>query len=1634
VTKHERVWVRRVAAQRAPQLPDLAPHVDPAEPCLLMRRAPARLASAPEAERQSVLSAAFAVYLARVSDQGGDFDLAFHTALPAQLAAAYATAVPLHFEVALQADFAALCEQTRVELASVAKRQTYARDALLRYRALRGQTRPALRIGLRFAEADDAVLVEGTSLTLAVGASDYAWVYDRRALTSEACANLAARFEVLLDAALDDPSMAVGELPLLAADERALLLTSWQATQTAYASHACVHTLFEQQVARTPAARAVMFRGVSLSYHELNQRANHAAQRLRNAGVGPEVLVGICVERSLDMIVGLLAILKAGGAYVPLDPVYPRERLAMMLEDSQAPVLLTQRHLLDRLPAHAAQALCVDDPDAVDAPLDDPRSGVQPDNLAYVIFTSGSTGRPKGVMVRHRNVVNFFSGMDSVIGTEPGVWLAVTSISFDISVLELFWTLTRGFQLIIQEESDHASLADPQKQTARATRTPIDFGLFYFAADSGGTAHGDAYRLLLEGARFADTHDFSTVWTPERHFHAFGGLYPNPAVTTAALSTITRRVALRAGSVVLPLHNPLRVAEDWSVIDQLSGGRVGLSFASGWHVNDFAFMPDNYEKRREIMLESIDTVLKLWSGEKVSVKNGSGESIEVSVLPRPVQARPPIWIASAGSVDTFKLAGRLGFNVLTNMLGQDLADLKNKLAAYREARAAHGFEGAGQVTVMLHTFVCGDTEEARQRARKPFCDYLASSFDLVKVAPWMFPAFRQPSKDAAQDASFDPQAFTAEDMQALLDHAFDRYFDTAGLFGTPERALGMVEQLKSIGVNELACLIDFGVDPEIVLQSLPHLDRLRQLSNPQPAEAEPERERFSIADQLAARAITHLQCTPSMARMLLIDPAAISGMRGLKRLLLGGEALPGELVEQLLPALDGQLLNMYGPTETTIWSTTARVTSPSDITIGRPIANTLIRILDAQRRLVPVGSAGELCIGGAGVVRGYLGRPDLTAERFVSDPYAGAEILYRTGDLARYRRDGQLEFLGRLDHQVKVNGYRIELGEIESVLTRHPAIRQSVVMARNDDGSAQQLVAYLVSAGRDTPSDDRQRVNHWQSLWDETYKQGSAGPVPEPRFNIAGWNDSFTGEPIPSAQMREWLDATEHSILALAPKRVLEIGCGTGLVLYRVLPHVEHYAGVDLSPHALETIRRELTPSEAPRVSLLQQAAHALEGVAARAYDTVVINSVAQYFPDADYLVRVIRRACELVSDGGRIFLGDVRSLEQLRAFHTLVELHHAPSHLATAELDARVTRRLEQESELVLGEAFFHALTRDIPRLYGVDVRLKRGLAHNEMNCFRYDVVLHVGEEPASAAHGSAVTSDVNSLARVRELLANAPPLLVLSGLRNARLHAVLAAQRAIRDEAEMTAEQLRQRVSADAAAGVDPGLLFNVSADYRVEITWAASGDVGCFDAVLRHKQRGPTGRWRFAAPAHAGSALSYANQPKKLSDDVLITQLRSQLREFLPEYMVPAAFVMLEAFPLTPNGKIDRKALPAPQRQQRRAADAYLPPNTDLERTISEVWQQMLNVERVGRRDNIFDLGANSLLTVQVQSRLSARLERQVSLVSMFRFPTVESLAAHLGLDDQTNARIEQRTQERAERKKDAAARRRELRGAR
>jgi amino acid adenylation domain-containing protein len=454
-------------------------------------------------------------------------------------------------------------------------------------------------------------------------------------------------------------------------------------TEADYTRESTIAQLFEQQVARTPDAVAVVSAGRSLSYRELDQRSNQLARHLQRLGVRRETLVGIAVERSVEMMVGLLAILKAGGAYVPMDPSYPAQRIALMIEDSEAPVILATERTRSCLGKTSRHIVSIDgDADAIAGnDTHSVPSTATGQNLAYVIYTSGSTGKPKGVMIEQSNVINFFTGMDRAIGSDPGVWLAVTSISFDISVLELFWTLTRGFQVII---------------------------------------HGD------EGTQ-------------------------------------------------------------------------------------------------------------------------------------------------------------------------------------------------------------------------------------------------------------------------------------------------------------------------------------------------------TIPGEIRKYSVTHMQSTPSLARMIAVNPDGLASLGRLKKLFLGGEAMPPSLIRQLRQEFHGEMHNMYGPTETTIWSTTFQITrDPDRIPIGKPIANTQVYVLDSGLLPVAAGEAGDLYIGGDGVVRGYWQRPDLTVERFLGDPFRPGNRMYRTGDIARFLPDGNLEFLGRADFQVKLRGFRIEIGEIEAALENQAGVGQAAVVAREFKSRIQtqnedkRLVAYVV--------------------------------------------------------------------------------------------------------------------------------------------------------------------------------------------------------------------------------------------------------------------------------------------------------------------------------------------------------------------------------------------------------------------------------------------------------------------------------------------------------------------------------------------------------------------------------------------
>ena len=1074
---HDGFWRKRLQELKPAEVPQARALVDNAE---WVRR---QLAL-PDGLANDRLVAAIAAWSARISG-AAVLDLAWRNAevgAQAEAAKGYLSDwVPVRFDAGVDGSptFAAAASDLTDTLAEAGKRGTFALDLVARDPDIGGL--PVPPVGIVAGELGDAP-IDGTSLCVIVSADGAVeLVYDRARLSDDVVDLLAGRLDVLAAAAnsAEADTTPVSQLPFLPEAERVQVLHGWNETQSDYDRDLCVHQLFEAQVARTPDAAAVTFESETLTYGALNARANQVAHVLKDMGVGPETLVGLYTPRSLEMLIGALAIQKAGGAYVPLDPAYPEDRIALYISDSAAPVILAHSDLVASLPEHQADVLVIDNDARIDAAAEgNLDSGVAPENLAYVIYTSGSTGRPKGVMIEHRNVSNFFTGMDDRISHEPpGVWLAVTSLSFDISVLELFYTLARGFKVVLSSDEDRALVSGGQ---LAITDRNIDFSLFYWGNDDG--VGPKKYELLLEGAKFADQHGFTAVWTPERHFHAFGGPYPNPSVTGAAVAAVTQNLEVRAGSCVAPLHHPARIAEEWAVIDNLTNGRVGLAIASGWQPDDFILRPENTPPaNKPAMFEAIEILRRLWRGEPVDFPTQSGEPHSVLTQPRPVSKELPVWVTTAGNPATWKEAGTAGANVLTHLLGQSIDEVAEKIKIYHQALRETGRDPSDhKVTLMLHTFVGQDRDKVREVACEPMKDYLRSAAGLIKQYAWAFPAFKKP--EGVKDAfDLDLNDLSGEDLEGILEFAFERYFNESGLFGTVDDCLARVEQVKRIGVDEIACLIDYGIPVADVLQGLrPLADVLRQANAP--ASIAPDD--WSIAAQIVRHGVTHLQCTPSMARMICMDDQARIALGRVKNLMIGGEALSGAQASELSGLTGAPVENMYGPTETTIWSSTEQAeTEEGIVNIGRPIANTQLYVLDGNGEPVPVGVPGELHIGGHGVARGYWRRPDLTAERFVPDPFVAPEVsapagarMYRTGDLVRWRADGKVEFLGRADHQVKIRGYRIELGEIESHLNAAASVSEAVVIAREDTPGDVRLVAYLLAAEGRAVDDDELRT------------------------------------------------------------------------------------------------------------------------------------------------------------------------------------------------------------------------------------------------------------------------------------------------------------------------------------------------------------------------------------------------------------------------------------------------------------------------------------------------------------------------------------------------------------------------------
>ncbi|BBY24058.1 hypothetical protein MSTO_42630 [Mycobacterium stomatepiae] len=721
----------------------------------------------------------------------------------------------------------------------------------------------------------------------------------------------------------------------------------------------------------------------------------------------------------------------------------------------------------------------------------------------------------------------------------------------------------------------------------------------------------------------------------------------------------------------------------------------------------------------------------------------------------------------------------------------------------------------------------------------------------------------------------------------------------------------------------------------------------------------------------------------------------------LRTVVFGGEALEPQRLRTWLQRHPGspRLINMYGITETTVHASFRElVDGDVDSTvspIGGPLAHLAFFVLDKWLRQVPAGVIGELYVAGAGLANGYVRRADLTASRFLACPFGGPGArMYRTGDLVSWGTDGQLRYVGRADEQVKIRGYRIELGEIESALLACPEVTQAVTTVHHGN-AGETLVAYITLRRASTADHDAEIVGQWQGVYDDLY-DGRDG-VPEFGMDFRGWNSSYTGEPIPLEEMFEWRAATVNRIMALRPRRVLEIGAGSGLLLSQIAPQCERYVATDMSAVAIDNLARSLERlqiSWRDRVQLLTHPAHVTEGLPRGYFDTIVVNSVVQYFPNAAYLADLIDSAMELLAPGGAVFLGDIRNHTLQDAFQTGVALARTTTADA-AEIRQRVHRAVVSEPELLLAPDFFITWADRHSSAAGLDIQVKRGLADNELNRYRYDVVIRKTPTPVrsmATAPAWTWTECAGLLGLHARLSSLRPPTVRVAGIPRAGLVADVRIEHALADGLPLADALIPPATAPDS---VTPEQLHRLgeNAGYHVAVTWGAQP--GTLDAVfLISGSPALTDLYLPRAETHQRGA--HANNP---NTNIEITAVRQRLAARLPEYMVPAQVVVLEEFPLTSSGKIDSKALPAPVF----AATPFQPPQSETEQIIAGIYAQVLGIERVGVDDSFFDLGGDSLSAMRVIAAVNAALDVHLPVRAMFYAPSVRNLSEQLGTQD-------------------------------
>ena len=771
------------------------------------------------------------------------------------------------------------------------------------------------------------------------------------------------------------------------------------------------------------------------------------------------------------------------------------------------------------------------------------------------------------------------------------------------------------------------------------------------------------------------------------------------------------------------------------------------------------------------------------------------------------------------------------------------------------------------------------------------------------------------------------------------------------------------------------------------------------------ADNETTRDGRLILKKLEEQRISILQGTPSTWQMLLDSGWET---RYPLKMFTGGEQLSKELAHKLL-AHGSELWNMYAPTETTIYSTVKQVT-PGDrqITIGKPVFNTRVYIMNEHGKPLPVGHAGEIYIGGDGVADGYLNRKELTEEKFVADPSANTPEarLYRTGDLGKLLPDGDILCMGRIDNQVKIRGHRIELGEIEHTIQQQKEIAQAVVMAREDTPGDKRLIAYVTLAEQT----DSAGTTSWKDRWDTLYETGAKnkqGPANEHSGIDGTLLESLENSEELEQQRKEWLDTTVARIREIKPEKIYEIGSGAGQLLFALAGEAKAYMATDYAQAAITNINERIVrePEKWKHVQAKVAAANDLSAISASQPDLIIINSVAQYFPDTGYMIEVLRQAINAVQQNGAVFIGDMQGMATLEMYHAMDYRPRAAGGTTMRQFRDVVSNRLKIEDEFVADPAFFYQLPSIIPGITGVDVQLRKGNALNETTKYHFDVWLYTSPTVRTVQpEVSLEWGEAGNKSEIEALLeANNRQIIEIKNIPNLRTAADHRLMQSLQNAEPGTTITELEKEQPATAAFMHPDVFWTMASahGYKAHVRWSTDGADGLFDVVFIPVSDSillP------AAPEllTTGNIYDQARTPAVNNEVFVGRELTDSWKEHvaaaLPGYMVPDDFVVLKKMPLTPNAKVDRRALPKPQpkKETEKTERRTLTAN---EQIITDIWSEVLGLHDLRPTDNFFQLGGHSLLAVKVMVAIEKRTGKRLPIATLFNNNTIEKLAMQI-----------------------------------